>query len=324
MQCSRCETTNPEDNLFCEGCGTRMGDSAPAAATADLCVCGVPLSEMDADGFCSGCGRRLKRPPEDHIEIELLPGFAGVSDRGLRHSRNEDRFALVRSGNSYALIVCDGVSMSPDADQASSAAVQSAAEVFTKGLAEADFVAVDLLRESVRQAAQAVNRLAKQTSESPSTTLVAAIFNDNRLTVGWLGDSRAYWLVGPDATQITHDHSWLNSPAAREAGVDAAKSANAHALMRWVGADAPDLEPEIAQHNLTAEGMLLLCSDGLWNYAPGAQDIAALVTRLNTPAASALTLSRDLVEFARSQGGHDNITAAILRYPVSEGHPNGG
>ena len=158
MQCSRCETTNPEDNLFCEGCGTRMGDSAPAAATADLCVCGVPLSEMDADGFCSGCGRRLKRPPEDHIEIELLPGFAGVSDRGLRHSRNEDRFALVRSGNSYALIVCDGVSMSPDADQASSTAVQSAAEVFTKGLAEADFVAVDLLRESVRQAARWARR----------------------------------------------------------------------------------------------------------------------------------------------------------------------
>jgi serine/threonine protein phosphatase PrpC len=154
--------------------------------------------------------------------------------------------------------------------------------------------------------------------------LVAAIFRDKRLTVGWLGDSRAYWLVGSEATQITRDHSWLNSPAAREAGVDATKSANAHALMRWVGADAPDLEPEIVQQRLTRQGMLLLCSDGLWNYAPGAQDMAALVTRLNTPAASALTLSRELVEFARSQGGHDNITAAILRYPVSEGQPHGG
>jgi serine/threonine protein phosphatase PrpC len=279
---------------------------------------------MDADGFCSGCGRRLKRPPEDHIEIELFQGFAGVSDRGLRHSRNEDRVALIRSGHSYALIVCDGVSMSPDADKASSAAVQAAAEVFTKGLAEADFVVVDLLREAVRQAAQAVTQLAKQNSESPSTTLVAAVVRDSQLTVAWLGDSRAYWLVGPDATQITHDHSWLNSLAARAAGVDAANSPNAHALMRWVGADAPDLEPEIVQHKLIAEGIILLCSDGLWNYAPGAQDMASLVTRLNTPDASALTLSRELVEFARSKGGHDNITAAVLRYPVLEGRPHGG
>jgi serine/threonine protein phosphatase PrpC len=301
-----------------------MSDSAPTIAPADLCICGTPLSEMDVDGFCSGCGRRLKRPPEDHIEIELLPDFAGVSDRGLRHSRNEDRFALVRSGNSYALIVCDGVSMSPDADQASSSAVQAAFEVFTKGLAETDFVAVDLLRESIQQAAQAVSQLAKQSSESPSTTLVAAILRDNQLTVGWLGDSRAYWLVGSEATQITHDHSWLNSRAAREVGVDVAKSPNAHALMRWVGADAPDLEPEIVQRKLAGEGMLLLCSDGLWNYAPGVQDIAALITRLNTPDASALSLSRELVEFARSKGGHDNITAAILRYPVSEGHPHSG
>ena len=324
MRCRHCETTNPEDNLFCEGCGTRIGGSTPVETPADACVCGVPLSEMDADGFCSGCGRRLKRPPEDHIEIELLPDFAGVSDRGLRHSRNEDRFALVRSGKSFALIVCDGVSMSPDADQASSAAVQAASDVFTRGLAQSDFVAVELLRESIRHAIEAVTRLAKQTSESPSTTLVAALVHENHLTVGWVGDSRAYWLVGQEATQVTRDHSWLNSAAAKEAGSNAAKSPNAHALMRWVGADAPDLEPDIIEQDLKAEGMILLCSDGLWNYAPEPHDMAALVSQFNTSRVSALGLSRELIEFARSKGGHDNITAAVLRHPVSEDQFHGG
>ncbi len=57
------------------------------------------------------------------------------------------------------------------------------------------------------------------------------------------------------------------------------KSANAHALTRWVGADAEadDLEPEIVEQDLKGGGLLLLCSDGLWNYAQDSQEMAALV-----------------------------------------------
>jgi serine/threonine protein phosphatase PrpC len=99
------------------------------------------------------------------------------------------------------------------------------------------------------------------------------------------------------ATQITQDHSWEDS----------------HALTRWVGADAGDAEPEIAQHQLASPGLLLICSDGLWNYAAGSQEMAALVA---SASANALAISRGLVKFALDQGGHDNITAAVLRYPI--------
>jgi serine/threonine protein phosphatase PrpC len=278
---------------------------------------------MDAEGFCGGCGRRLKRPDSDHIEIELLPDFAGVSDRGLRHNSNEDRFALTHSGDTYALVVCDGVSMSQDADEAALSAVSAAAEAFREELANAEIDHTELVKNAVRRAALAVSALGKRRTEAPSTTLVAAVADRNTVTVAWIGDSRAYWITGTEAKQITRDHSWLNSPAAREAGSEAQKAANAHALTRWVGADSSDLEPEIVQRRLESSGLLLLCSDGLWNYADNPDELAALVTAADMPGASALSISRDLVEFARSKGGHDNITAAILRHQVSEDHVNG-
>jgi serine/threonine protein phosphatase PrpC len=321
MQCRFCETTNPDDNAFCEGCGTRMGGPV---SLADSCACGAPLSEMDSDGFCSGCGRRLKRPDSDHIEIELLHDFAGVSDRGLRHDRNDDRFAIARAGNNCALVVCDGVSMSPDADEAAASAVKATLDAISEGLAEPEIVAVELLRSAIQRAGEAVTELGKRRPESPSTTLVAALLVGNQLSIGWIGDSRGYWLNGNEARQLTCDHSWQNSAAAQQAGAEAQKAANAHALTRWVGADALDLQPEMMQQEVKSGGLLLLCSDGLWNYTTDTKDMAALVSGANNPGASALEISRELVEFARNKGGHDNITAVVLRYPVSEDHSHGG
>lgn len=289
MLCPDCGVANPDDNLFCEVCGIAIG-SKP-----ECCSCGVPLDQMDADGFCGGCGRKVKKPDSDRIELAVSDDFAAVSDRGLRHHRNEDRFGLIRVGDLHGIVVCDGVSMSPDADQAAAAAVASMTASFQEAQPEID--AVELIRASILLAAKSVAALAQGQPEAPSTTLVAAIVKDNRATVGWLGDSRAYWLADGAALQITRDHSWEDS----------------HALTRWVGADAANPEPEIAQHHLTSPGLLLICSDGLWNYAAGSEQMEALVA--SASAANALALSRELVKFALEQGGHDNITAAVLRYP---------
>ena len=203
MQCRLCETTNPDDNAFCESCGTRMGGSAPVT---DCCACGAPLSEMDSEGFCSGCGRRLKRPDSDHIEVELLPDFAGVSDRGLRHNRNEDRFAITRRSDAFGMVVCDGVSMSPDADEAAQSAVQSTVEALNEGLEKLEMSEKEILKAAIERGSRAVAELGKRRSEFPSTTLVAAILKNNRVTIGWIGDSRAYWLNGTGAVQLTRDH----------------------------------------------------------------------------------------------------------------------
>jgi serine/threonine protein phosphatase PrpC len=297
MLCPDCGATNPDDDLFCEVCGVPL-QTKVMQTKAESCSCGVPLEEMDTDGFCTGCGRRLKKPDSDRLELAVSDDFAGVSDRGLRHHRNEDRFGLICVGDAFGIVVCDGVSMSPDADQASAAGVASMMASFQEGLPKTD--EAELMRSSILRATESVAALAQGRPEAPSTTLVAAIVKGGRVTVGWLGDSRAYWLGQGTATQLTKDHSWEDS----------------HALTRWVGADAGDAEPEIAQHQLALPGLLLICSDGLWNYAAGNEEMAALVA---SSSANALAISRGLVKFALDQGGHDNITAAVLRYPILKG-----
>src|SRR5256714_15257453 len=64
----------------------------------------------------------------DHAEVALGPA-AGVSDRGLRHHRNEDAMALAAEqapdGPAVVAVVCDGVSSSARPDEASQVAAQA-------------------------------------------------------------------------------------------------------------------------------------------------------------------------------------------------------
>ena len=175
----------------------------------------------------------------------------------------------------------------------------------TQGLADPNVEERELLRSSALRANACVADLGQGRSDAPAATLVAAIAKDNRLTVVWIGDSRAYWIAGGTASRITRDHA-SEDPE------------NFHALTRWVGADASELEPEIVQQEIAGPGLLLLCSDGLWNYAAHEEDMATLVTDAAQPDPAALSMARKLVEFAIGQGGHDNITAAILQYPIQK------
>lgn len=97
--------------------------------------------------------------------------------------------------------------------------------------------------------------------------------------IGWLGDSRAYWIAPSVARQLTVDDSWASEQ---------------------VVTVAP-----------TASGRLVLCTDGLWNYAPGAADLAELLDDLPA-AASAAAVARSLTDIALARGGHDNITVAVV------------
>jgi serine/threonine protein phosphatase PrpC len=92
---------------------------------------------------------------------------------------------------------------------------------------------------------------------------------------------------------------------------EASKSDKAHAITRWLGADAiADSEPSIVNFDIPGAGYLLLSSDGLWNYTSGAAQFGEIVKPMSD--ADAISVSRGLVEFARSRGGHDNITVAVL------------
>ena len=90
-------------------------------------------------------------------------------------------------------------------------------------------------------------------------------------------------------------------------------SPQAHVITRWLGADLPDPEPHVTRFEPAGPGVVLVCSDGLWNYRPEAADLAALALpgALTDPLAAAAAL----VKFAVDAGGADNITAVLAPFP---------
>lgn len=312
MQCPKCVALIPDEDLFCESCGSRV-QAEPEPAE---CPCFSGLRELDEEGYCLRCGRRVVRPAEDHLEVELSPDFAGVSDRGLRHYSNEDRFAIGEVNGWRLLVVCDGVSSSPDADKAAAEASQAALAALRDGLADG-LKTMDAVESSVKAAAAAVSELGLRSKEAPSSTIVSAAVSDKQIAVAWIGDSRAYWIVDGRAHQLTTDHSWLNMTLQRGEidRAEAQRSRNAHALTRWLGLDSDPGDPDTVLEDIESAGLLLLCSDGLWNYAATEQEIGDLVLDSAQRSDTALGMAQHLVEYALGKGGHDNITAVILRQP---------
>jgi serine/threonine protein phosphatase PrpC len=324
MQCAECSTDLPEDDVFCEECGARLPGTTPPPPIADAaCKCGAPANEIGEDGYCNRCGRLARRPESDHIEIALSPDCAAVCDRGVRHPRNEDRVALEQAGNGYALVVCDGVSSSRESELASStvstSVTQSLAHVLNGAL---NTGAGHDPESAMRQAIAAAGALLAEHpprragDNPPSTTVAAAMVADGEVTIGWVGDSRVYWIDAGGARQLTTDHSWMNDviSSGMMTAEQALKAPEAHGITRWLGADAGEnATPDIVRLRLAPPGTLLVCSDGLWNYAQEPETMARLVNDAVAGSPDALEAARKLVEFANAQGGQDNVTAIVLR-----------
>jgi serine/threonine protein phosphatase PrpC len=266
--------------------------------------------------------------PRDHTEVDLGPA-AGVSDRGLRHHRNEDAMLLAAehspTGPMVLAVVCDGVSSSARPDEASLAAVQAALPVLKAAVQAGEDLAAASLA-SVTAARQAIATLQEPTGDTSATTFVSVVASGYEVTLCWLGDSRAYWLAQADgeSRQLTQDDSVAGGMVA--AGLanhaEAMASPHAHVLTRWLGGDAadlagdPDRAPHVDRYTPPGAGALLVCSDGLWNYLPEAADLAllALPRALEDPLGAAV----EMVKFAVNAGGADNITAVLIPYQAPE------
>lgn len=250
--------------------------------TKDCAGCGAAVSA--GDNFCERCG--LAQPTgRDRVELDLVVA-AAISDRGRRHHRNEDAVAL-RVTDRVIVVVCDGVSTSDRPDDASRVAVEAAVQVLAND---------GSTKEAVRAADDAVSALAPDTTETPACTYVSAVVTDEDVTVGWVGDSRAYWLGMTESRRLTED------------------DALGHVLTAWLGADAGEVAAGELTFRPDEPGTVLLCSDGLWNYLGEAHALTEYIRTSESPAAAAA----DLVRYANDQGGHDNITVAVVRFPPTD------
>jgi serine/threonine protein phosphatase PrpC len=285
-----------------------------------ICV-GCGAQRIDTDGYCEACGLAQPRP-RDHQE-RSLNGVCGVSDRGHRHHRNEDAFAVAATsrpdgGTAAVAVVCDGVSSATRPDDASQAAADSASETLLEAL-ESGEEPETAMTQAIMAAANRVDELADEYEREPSRnapacTIVSAVVTDGRVTIGWVGDSRAYWFPDDRAgsRRLTVDDSWATRMV--EAGLmseaEAFADPRAHAITGWLGADAVEVEPHTLSFVPDAPGTVLICTDGLWNYAEAAADLAAVVPA--DARTKPLQAAQSLARYACDRGGHDNVTVALL------------
>lgn len=184
--------------------------------------------------------------------------------------------------------------------------------------------AADHVRDAVATAAAAVATLrAPGETDAPACTLVAALVEPATgdagpvITIGSVGDSRAYWIAPAGAPepsrQLTSDHSWAAEMVAAGAITDvtALTGSAAHAITRWLGADGRPT-PDVITFAPAAAGVLLLCTDGLWNYLPEADRMAAVARPLLDTGAGPLVAAAELTRHALTAGGRDNITVALI------------
>jgi PPM family protein phosphatase len=227
---------------------------------------------------------------------------AGKTDPGRKRRRNEDTFVL----EPPLFAVADGMGGA----QAGEVASRLAAAAFRE-FHEADELAPD---ERVRALVQEANRRifdrARSDAEASGmgTTVTAAILEGGQVTIGHVGDSRAYRLHDGQLEQLTEDHSLVAD--LMRSGRLTPEEAEAHpqrsVITRALGTD-PEVDVDTMAVETSPGDVFLLCSDGLTTMVSD-EDILELLARSGSLDAAA----KALVKAANRGGGEDNITVVLF------------
>lgn len=167
-------------------------------------------------------------------------------------------------------------------------------------LKEAMLAANDAIHDHVNRPGRAM---------SMATTMVAAVIQEDTLTVANVGDSRAYLYRNNKIQQITIDHSLVAGLLAD--GVitkeEAADHPQRNVILHSLGTAPHSPRIDIFEQKLLQDDLILLCTDGLTRYATEEQ-LQTLIKNGPTDQAA-----RRLVDFANNAGGADNVSVAVLR-----------
>ena len=173
-------------------------------------------------------------------------------------------------------------------------------------------VAEKILRSQVSRANTSIYQAAQSQPQyaGMGTTLVVALYYDNKMAVAHVGDSRLYRFRDDKFEQITKDHSLLQEQI--DSGLitkaQAKLSANKNLVTRALGID-PTVEAEIHEYETKVGDIYLLCSDGLCDMVSD-EDIGMA---LQTLGANLRLCVHQLVQMANDNGGRDNVSVILIR-----------
>ncbi|HZW26221.1 MAG TPA: Stp1/IreP family PP2C-type Ser/Thr phosphatase [Gallionella sp.] len=254
------------------------------------------------------------------MRIDEALEIISLTNPGMVRSHNEDSVACDTACG--LVVLADGMGGYNAGEVASGIAVSVVATEVCQRLQEAspidrdeesgDDLGVALLRDNIRKANISIYQAAQSQPQysGMGTTIVAALFYDNGVVTGHVGDSRMYRLRDGVLETITRDHSLLQEQI--DSGMisieDARQSKNKNLVTRAVGIDA-DVTPEIHVHDVQVGDIYLLCSDGL-NDMVEDEDIQSTLYAMqgNLPLAA-----EQLIQLANDNGGRDNVSVILVK-----------
>ena len=239
----------------------------------------------------------------------------GRTETGSVRTSNQDALALLNDCGVW--IVADGMSGHPAGDLAAHTAVAVAtqrAREQTAWLSEHPDAAPEFLSDLATSANRQIHELMQATPslKGMGTTFVALTITPAPMPIAHLvhlGDSRAYLYRTGQLTQLTRDHTLVETLVQRGL-LDAATALvhpERHVLTKGLGMGI-DMQPELTSIPVAPLDVLLLCSDGLTKMLDDVA-IASILSRANGDPRRAC---HDLIEQALSRGGIDNVTVIVV------------
>ncbi|MFS3128287.1 PP2C family protein-serine/threonine phosphatase [Nocardioides sp. Bht2] len=249
----------------------------------------------------------------DSSAAPLQLAFSAISDVGRVRKDNQD------SGYAgpWLLAVCDGVGGAARGDIASSTAIQQLRRI---DAAPGD----DLLGSVAGALHRAHDRIGELVDEDPnisgtSTTATLALFDGARLGIGHIGDSRAYLLRDGVMSQLTRDHTFVQSLIDEGRITEAEARVHPHRNLILKAVDGVhETEPDLFLVELALGDRILLCSDG----ASGVLDDDQLAAILGDGTVDYAAV--ELVRASLEAGSTDNVTCVVAEVsepPVAEQPP---
>lgn len=263
------------------------------------------------------------------MDIKDALEIVSQTNPGMVRSHNED--SVTYDAEFGLVVLADGMGGYNAGEVASGIAVSVLSSEVRHHLEDArpedmdeagEELGVALLRDNVKKANLSIFRAAQSQPQyaGMGTTIVTALFYDDRVAVAHVGDSRMYRLRNEVLDAITRDHSLLQEQI--DSGMiskdDARLSKNKNLVTRAVGIDA-DVEPELHVHDVQAGDLYLLCSDGL-NDMVEDEDIGMTLQMLQNNLPLAAT---QLIQLANDNGGRDNVSVILVKVKGRYAAPRG-
>ncbi|MGD8632477.1 MAG: protein phosphatase 2C domain-containing protein [Anaerolineales bacterium] len=258
--------------------------------------------------------------PEDIHQIVIGTG----QSTGIERSHNEDALLVINSTaagepttpNFGLFIVADGMGGHRAGEVASAVSIRTVARRVTEQtiaqmLGSDPDDELEPLQDLLRTAIEEANEAVVEQVPGGGTTLTAVVMMGPQLTIGHVGDSRAYLLQDGRAEVLTRDHSLVER--LRELGQLTPEEAAVHpqrnVLYRAIGQGA-NLEVDVSSLPTPKSGYLMVCSDGLWGVL-GDERMKQIIADAPSPQIAC----EQLVDGANAAGGPDNITVILVRFP---------